>query len=103
MKVSTKLFNQQQLKQFTSLNEEIQKTQNKISTGKNILLASDDPTGSVQLSGLQVIRDQINQYNKNIETSKERLTLLDKNLQKSSHHQHQNIHCCLKSTLLTLN
>ena len=81
MKVSTKLFNQQQLKQFTSLNEEIQKTQNKISTGKNILLASDDPTGSVQLSGLQVIRDQINQYNKNIETSKERLTLLDKNLQ----------------------
>ena len=79
MKVSTKLFNQQQLKQFTSLNEEIQKTQNKISTGKNILLASDDPTGSVQLSGLQVIRDQINQYNKNIETSKERLTLLDKN------------------------
>ena len=25
MKVSTKLFNQQQLKQFTSLNEEIQK------------------------------------------------------------------------------
>ena len=50
MKVSTKLFNQQQLKQFTSLNEEIQKTQNKISTGKNILLASDDPTGSVQLS-----------------------------------------------------
>jgi flagellar hook-associated protein 3 FlgL len=81
MKVSTKLFNQQQLKQFTSLNEEIQKTQNKISTGKNILLASDDPTGSVQLSGLQVIRDQIKQYNENIETSKERLTSLDKNLQ----------------------
>ena len=81
MKVSTKLFNQQQLKQFTSLNEEIQKTQNKISTGKNILLASDDPVGSVQLSGLQVIRDQIKQYNENIETSKERLTLLDKNLQ----------------------
>ena len=73
MKVSTKLFNQQQLKQFTSLNDEIQKTQKKISTGKNILLASDDPTGSVQLSGLQVIRDQINQYNKNIETSKKDL------------------------------
>ena len=81
MKVSTKLFNQQQLKQFTSLNEEIQKTQNKISTGKNILLASDDPTGSVQLSGLQVILGRINQYNKNIESSNERLTLLDKNLE----------------------
>ena len=81
MKVSTKLFNQQQLKQFTSLNEEIQKTQNKISSGKNILLASDDPTGSVQLSGLQVILGRINQYNKNIESSNERLTLLDKNLE----------------------
>ena len=81
MKVSTKLFNQQQLKNFSSLNEEIQKTQNKISTGKNILLASDDPTGSVQLSGLQVILGRINQYNKNIESSNERLTLLDKNLE----------------------
>ena len=81
MKVSTKLFNQQQLKNFSSLNEEIQKTQNKISTGKNILLASDDPTGSVQLSGLQVILGRINQYNRNIESSNERLTLLDKNLQ----------------------
>ena len=81
MKVSTKLFNQQQLKNFSSLNEEIQKTQNKISTGKNILLASDDPTGSVQLSGLQVILGRINQYNKNVESSNERLTLLDKNLE----------------------
>ena len=81
MKVSTKLFNQQQLKNFSSLNEEIQKTQNKISTGKNILLASDDPTGSVQLSGLQVILGRITQYNKNIESSNERLTLLDKNLE----------------------
>ena len=81
MKVSTKLFNQQQLKNFSSLNEEIQKTQNKISTGKNILLASDDPTGSVQLSGLQVILNRINQYNRNIESSNERLTLLDKNLE----------------------
>ena len=76
MKVSTKLFNQQQLKNFSSLNEEIQKTQNKISTGK-YLLASDDPTGSVQLLVFKYI-GRINQYNKNIESSNERLTLLDK-------------------------
>ncbi len=81
MKVSTKLFNQQQLNQFTSLNEEIQKTQNKISTGKNILLSSDDPVGAVQLSGLKVVNDRISQYEKNIQSSDERLTLLDKNLQ----------------------
>ena len=80
MKVSTKLFNQQQLKQFTSLNEEIQKVQNKISTGKNILLASDDP--QVQFNyQLQVISDNISQFEQNIKSSDERLTLLDKNLQ----------------------
>ena len=81
MKVSTKLFNQQQLKQFSTLNEEIQTTQNKISTGKNILRASDDPVGSVELSGLTIIKDRITQFEKNVESSSERLTLLDKNLE----------------------
>ena len=81
MRVSTKLFNQQQLKQFATLNEEIQSTQKKVSTGKNILTASDNPVGAVELSGLKIIRDQITQYEKNIESSSERLTLLDKNLE----------------------
>ena len=36
MKVSTKLFNEQQIRQFSSLNEDIQKLQDKISSGKNI-------------------------------------------------------------------
>ena len=84
MKVSTKLFNQQQLKQFTKLNEEIQKTQNKISTGKNILNSSDDPVGAVELSGLNVVRDQILQFERNIESASERLNLLDKNLESLS-------------------
>ena len=35
MKVSTKLFNEQQIRQFSSLNEDIQKLQDKISSGKN--------------------------------------------------------------------
>ena len=43
MQVSTKLFNQQQLQQFSSTTEELQNLQNKISTGQNILKASDDP------------------------------------------------------------
>ena len=51
------------------------------STGKNILTASDNPVGAVELSGLKIIRDQITQYEKNIESSSERLTLLDKNLE----------------------
>ena len=75
---------QQQLKQFTKLNEEIQKTQNKISTGKNILNSSDDPVGAVELSGLNVVRDQILQFERNIESASERLNLLDKNLESLS-------------------
>ena len=56
MQISSKLFNQQQLKQFSSTTEELQDLQNKIATGENILRASDDPVGSVVLSGLSVVK-----------------------------------------------
>ena len=59
MQISSKLFNQQQLKQFSSTTEELQDLQNKISTGQNILKASDDPVGAVELSGLEVVKKQI--------------------------------------------
>jgi Flagellin and related hook-associated proteins len=50
MKISNKLFNDQQLSQFSKNMEKIQKIQDKISSGKNIIFASDDPVGAVQLS-----------------------------------------------------
>ena len=53
MKVSTSLFNKQQVESFSKLNEDIQSLQNRISSGKNITRASDDPIGAVELSGLQ--------------------------------------------------
>ena len=59
MKISTKLFNQQQVSRFGKLNEEIQSLQNKISTGKNIVQASDDPIGAVNLSGYSKLRKKI--------------------------------------------
>ena len=62
MQISSKLFNQQQLKQFSSSTEELQDLQNKIASGENILRASDDPVGSVELSGLSVVQIQIEQY-----------------------------------------
>ena len=62
MKVSTKLFNDQQIRQFSSLNEDIQKLQDKISSGKNIVVASDDPVGSVNLSGYKIVKQQLDQY-----------------------------------------
>ena len=67
MKVSTKLFNEQQIRQFSNLNSDIQKLQDKISTGKNILVASDDPVGSVDLSGYKTVKQQIDQYLRNID------------------------------------
>ena len=84
MKISSKLFNQQQLKQFSSTTEELQDLQNKISTGQNILKASDDPVGAVELSGLEVVKKQIEQYERNVNSASNRLSLLDKNLENLS-------------------
>ena len=84
MKISSKLFNQQQLKQFSSTTEELQDIQNKISTGQNILKASDDPVGAVELSGLDVVKKQIEQYERNVKSASNRLSLLDKNLENLS-------------------
>ena len=84
MKVSTKLFNDQQIRQFSSLNEDIQKLQDKISSGKNIIVASDDPIGSVDLSGYKTVKNQIDQYMKNVNSAQTRLSLVDTNLQNLS-------------------
>ena len=84
MKVSTKLFNEQQIRQFSSLNEDIQKLQDKISSGKNIIVASDDPIGSVNLSGYKIVKQQLDQYLKNVNSAQTRLSLVDTNLQNLS-------------------
>ena len=81
MKISTKLFNQQQVSRFGKLNEEIQSLQNKISTGKNIVQASDDPIGAVNLSGLQQVKERFGQYSRNADNAINRLTIADTALQ----------------------
>ena len=53
MKISNKLFNDQQIRQFSQNMQDIQKLQSKISSGKNIIFASDDPVGAVELSGFK--------------------------------------------------
>ena len=77
MKISTKLFNQQQVSRFGKLNEDIQSLQNKISTGKNIVQASDDPIGAVNLSGLQQVKERFSQYSRNADNAINRLTIAD--------------------------
>ena len=51
MQVSTKLLNQQQISQFGKLNSNIADIQERISTGKNILRASDDPVAASKSIG----------------------------------------------------
>ena len=58
MKVSTKLFNQQQVSSFSKLTENIQNLQNKISAGKSFVTASDDPVAAAELSGLNTVKEK---------------------------------------------
>ena len=81
MQISSKLFNQQQVNQFSEINSELQSLQGKISSGKNILVASDDPVRSVELSGMKVVKEQIDQYIKNVNTSDSRMKNIDVNLE----------------------
>ncbi len=80
MKVSTKLFNQQQVALFNKLNEEIQSIQNKISSGKNITQPSDDPVGAVELSGLSQVKERFTQYSDNAINAINRLNIADSSL-----------------------
>ena len=77
MQISTKLFNNQSLKNFDRLNSKIQSTQEKISTGKNILSASDDPIGAVNLSVAKDQKDLLDRFEKNANSAKSRLGLAD--------------------------
>ena len=80
MKISTKLFNQQQVKTFTKLNEEIQNLQAKISSGKKFIQASDDPVSAVELSALSQVKEKFNQYSKNAVNAINRLNIADSSL-----------------------
>ncbi len=77
MQISSKLFNQQAIRNFDKLGEKIQSTQEKISTGKNILSASDDPVGAVNLSVAKEQRDLLTRFQKNSESATARLNLSD--------------------------
>ena len=44
--ISTKLYNDQSIERFKLLTGQIQQTQAKIATGKNVMKASDDPVCS---------------------------------------------------------
>ena len=69
------------MSQFSEINSDIQNLQSKISSGKNILAASDNPIGSVELSGMKTVKGQLDQFIKNTDNSKSRLLSVDANLE----------------------
>lgn len=81
MKISNKLFSEQQLNKFSKNMENIQKVQDKISSGKNIIFASDDPVGAVQLSGMKDNLSRVNRFIENSNIALDRLNLMDKTME----------------------
>jgi flagellar hook-associated protein 3 FlgL len=81
MKISNKLFNEQQLRQFSQNMEKIQKVQDKISSGKNITISSDDPVGAVQLSGMKDALGKVDRFIENSNVALDRLSLMDSTME----------------------
>ena len=80
MRVSSKLFNEQQVRAFQNLRADMQGIQEKISSGNKINRASDDPLGAVNLSAAKEQQMLIDQYTKNSNVAFMRLDLSDKAL-----------------------
>ena len=83
MQISTKLFNDQQVRQFGKLNENIQNLQERVSSGQNILRASDDPVAVVKLSVAKEQRQLLERFERNVQTAQDRLDLGDRTMQET--------------------
>ncbi len=83
MQVSTKLLNQQQVRQFSKINDKIADTQERVSTGKNILRASDDPVAAINLSVAKEQSLLLGQFQRNIESADNKLNMTDLTLQET--------------------
>mgnify|MGYP001032227924 CR=1 FL=1 len=83
MQISTKLFNDQQVRQFGKLNENIQNLQERVSSGQNILRASDDPVAAVKLSVAKEQRQLLERFERNVQTAQDRLDLGDRTMQET--------------------
>ncbi len=77
MQISTKLFNDQLVRQFGKLTSDVQSVQERIATGKNILSSSDDPINAVNLSVAKEQRNLLTRFETNGESARRRLDLTD--------------------------
>ena len=83
MQVSTKLFNEQSVRQFGKISEDVQNLQAKVSTGKNILRSSDDPVAAVELSAAKEQKNILERFKRNVDSAQRRLDLADGSMQQA--------------------
>ena len=83
MQVSTKLFNEQSVRQFGKITEDVQNLQAKVSTGKNILRSSDDPVAAVELSAAKEQKNILDRFKRNVDSAQRRLDLADGTMQQA--------------------
>ena len=84
MPVSTKLFNDQAIARFNRLTGDIQNTQGRIATGKNILRASDDPVAAANASFTRDQKVMLDRFSTNIDRARTRLTVTENVLSDSN-------------------
>ena len=80
MQVSTKLFNDQQIRQFGKLTADIQQKQEKIASGKAVLRASDDPVVAANLSAAKEQEELLGRFEENAYKATLRLDASDKTI-----------------------
>lgn len=74
MRISTSWMYQQQLSTMLNQQSALAQTQNEVSTGNAINVASDNPTGAAQIVGLSHILAENTQYSSNINSANTRLS-----------------------------
>ena len=77
MQVSTKVFNDKALANFADTSKKIQDTQSRISSGKNLLRASDDPVAAANISVAKDKLKDLSQFDKNIDKATGRLEICE--------------------------
>ena len=77
MPISTKLFNDQSVARFNRLSGDIQNTQGRIATGKNVLRASDDPVAAANISFTRDQKVMLDRFNTNIDRARIRLNVTE--------------------------
>ena len=80
MQISTKLYNEMAVNQFNTITGEIQDTQARIATGKNLLRASDDPTAAANIAFAKDQKVMLERFDVNIDHAQSRLTLTESTL-----------------------